>query len=47
MHPDIGKGAWELQYLYWFWQDQSINAGRDDVYGKITARFRRFGWPID
>lgn len=35
------------KYLYWFWQDQSINAGRDDVYGKITARFRRFGWPID
>ncbi len=35
------------RYLYWFWQDQSINAGRDDVYGKITARFRRFGWPIE
>lgn len=39
--PDYAK------YLYWFWQDQSINAGRDDVYAKITARFRRFGWPID
>ncbi|WP_176250327.1 MULTISPECIES: hypothetical protein [unclassified Sulfitobacter] len=39
--PDYAK------YLYWFWQDQSINAGRDDVYGKIAARFRRFDWPID
>ena len=35
------------RYLYWFWQENCINAGCDDVYGKITARFRRFGWPID
>ncbi len=41
MRPDYAR------YLYWFWQDQSINAGRDDVYAKITARFRRFGWPIE
>lgn len=41
VQPDYAR------YLYWFWQDQSINAGRDDVYGKITARFRRFEWPID
>ena len=39
--PDFAR------YLYWFWQDQSINAGRDDVYGKITARFQRFGWLND
>ena len=41
MQPDFAR------YLYWFWQENCINAGRDDVYGKITARFRRFGWPID
>ena len=41
LRPDYAK------YLYWFWQDQNINAGRDDVYGKIAGRFRRFGWPID
>lgn len=35
------------RYLYWFWQDQSINAGRDDVYSKIALRLRRFGWPIE
>lgn len=35
------------RYLYWFWQMNCINAGRDDVYSKITARFRQFGWPID
>lgn len=34
------------RYLYWFWQEKCINAGRDDVYGKITARFQRFGWPM-
>lgn len=33
-------------YLWWFWQHQSINAGRDDAKDKIAARFRRFGWPI-
>jgi hypothetical protein len=34
------------RYLYWFWQTQSINAGRDDVHSKIAARFERFGWPM-
>ncbi|MEP5731274.1 MAG: hypothetical protein ABJL67_18105 [Sulfitobacter sp.] len=33
-------------YIWWFWQDQSINAGRDDAKTKIAARLRRFGWPI-
>ncbi len=33
-------------YLWWFWQHQSINAGRDDARAKIAARFQRFGWPI-
>jgi hypothetical protein len=34
------------KYVWWFWQDQSINAGRDDAEAKIAARLRRFGWPI-
>lgn len=34
-------------YLWWFWQEQSINAGRDGAVDKIAARLRRFGWPID
>lgn len=38
--PDFAR------YLWWFWQNQSINAGRDDVIDKITARFTRFGWPM-
>ncbi len=32
------------KYLWWFWQDQSINAGRAEVKEKIHARFQRFGW---
>jgi hypothetical protein len=38
--PDYDK------YIWWFWQDQSINAGRDDAEAKITARLRRFGWAV-
>lgn len=34
------------KYIWWFWQDQSINAGRDDASDRIAARLRRFGWPI-
>lgn len=34
------------KYVWWFWQDQSINAGRDDAEAKIAARLRRFGWPV-
>ena len=33
-------------YLWWFWQDQSINAGRPDAQAKIAARLQRFGWPV-
>jgi hypothetical protein len=32
------------KYIWWFWQDQSINAGRDDAEAKIAVRLRRFGW---
>lgn len=34
-------------YVWWFWQSQSINAGKDDARDKIAARLRRFGWPIE
>lgn len=34
-------------YVWWFWQDQSINAGRDDAASNIEARLRRFGWPME
>ncbi len=37
-HPAYDK------YIWWFWQQQSINAGRDDARDKIEARFKRFGW---
>jgi len=34
------------KYVWWFWQDQSINAGLPDAADRIEARFRRFGWPL-
>lgn len=34
------------KYVWWFWQDQSINAGRADAATRIEARLRRFGWPM-
>jgi len=33
-------------YLYWFWQENCINAGRPEAEEKIAARLRRFGWPV-
>ena len=33
-------------YLKWFFQDHTINAGRDDVQDQILERMRRFGWDI-
>lgn len=33
-------------YVWWFWQQKSINAGRADAEAKITARLKRYGWPI-
>ena len=38
--PDFAK------YVHWFWQQKSINAGRDDAADKIRARFKALGWPI-
>ena len=35
------------KYIWWFWQQQSINAGRGDARAKIAARLKRFGWPIN
>lgn len=34
-------------YIWWFWQQNSINAGREDARSKIAARLKRFGWPIN
>ncbi|SEQ86612.1 hypothetical protein SAMN04488092_11527 [Thalassovita taeanensis] len=33
-------------YLWWFWQEMSINAGRPEAEHKIHAALRRGGWPI-
>ena len=38
--PDMAR------YVWWFWQDQCINAGREDAEAKIAARLARFGWPM-
>ncbi len=34
------------EYIWWFWQHQSINAGRPEAEAKIAARLERFGWPV-
>ena len=31
-------------YVYWFWQDQAINAGHKNAERKIKDRFTKFGW---
>jgi UDP-N-acetylglucosamine 2-epimerase len=33
-------------YTHWFWQKNSINAGRPEAEDMITARLKRFGWPV-
>lgn len=33
-------------YVHWFWQKNSINAGRPEAEEMIAARLKRFGWPI-
>ncbi|HAV09880.1 MAG TPA: hypothetical protein DEF12_04485 [Rhodobacteraceae bacterium] len=33
-------------YLWWFWQEMSINAGRPEATEKITMALRRAGWPV-
>ena len=35
------------RYLYWFWQIQSMNAGRADIAAQILARATRHGWPVN
>ena len=32
------------KFLWWYWQDQSINAGHKSAREKIRARFEKFGW---
>ncbi|MFY0681967.1 MAG: hypothetical protein JXR13_15460 [Thalassovita sp.] len=34
------------KYIWWFWQEMSINAGRDQAKNKIRKALRRGGWPI-
>jgi len=34
------------RYLWWFWQEQAINAGRPEAEAQIAARFRAQGWLI-
>lgn len=38
--PDFAR------YLWWFWQEMSINAGREEAENKIRQALRRGGWPI-
>jgi hypothetical protein len=33
-------------YLWWYWQERSINAGREDAAARISARLRALGWPL-
>jgi UDP-N-acetylglucosamine 2-epimerase len=33
-------------YTHLFWQKNSINAGRPEAEDMITARLKRFGWPV-
>ncbi len=35
------------EYIWWFWQSQSINAGHPSAKGKIAGRLHRFGWPVE
>jgi hypothetical protein len=34
------------RYLYWFLQEQCINASRPDAGHQILTQMRRGGWPI-
>jgi hypothetical protein len=34
------------QYLWWFLQQMSVNAGRPDAEDKIRARLAGLGWPV-
>lgn len=54
--PEIGVGAAFARlagpppdfdgYLYWFLQEQAINAGREDCGDRIVDALRGHGWPI-
>ncbi len=33
-------------YVHWFWQNNSINAGRPEAEERIAARLRGLGWPV-
>ncbi|MBA84143.1 MAG: hypothetical protein CML60_09250 [Rhodobacteraceae bacterium] len=40
MQPDYAG------YIHWFWQQMSINAGREEAEEKIAALLRLNGWPV-
>jgi hypothetical protein len=43
----VGQAAPDYAaYVHWFWQKNSINAGRPEAEDMIAARLRRFGWPV-
>jgi hypothetical protein len=33
-------------YLWWFWQEMALNAGRPEIDARMAARFRDLGWPV-
>lgn len=33
-------------YVHWFWQDMSVNAGREGADLRIAAALQRAGWPV-
>ena len=52
-HIALGPEDWHLveahrpdyaQYIHWYWQIMSINAGHGSAKSKITQRFDAFGW---
>ncbi len=42
----MGMAPDNAAYLWWFWQQMSINAGREGAEDKIAAALARGGWPI-
>lgn len=41
-----GHAPHAAAYLYWFLQEQAINAGRPEAQQKIQAVLRNHGWPV-
>jgi hypothetical protein len=44
---DVGQNAPDYAaYIHWFWQKNSINAGRPEAEALIARRLNRLGWPV-